>query len=250
MAAGYGASGRWMGRLTRYVLFSYGARAKPNTLTTEPQLYCQNLSLFAKLFLDNKSVFFDVMGFFYFLLVHTDLQTGAQQVVGFFSKEKMSWDNNNLACILIFPPWQRKGLGSLLISVSYEISRREEIMGGPEKPISDLGKRGYLRFWSAEIARYLLGVRDTDKKKGKGLVTLEQISKDTWICVDDCLSALRDMGVAVSIGKGEAQRVRVDKEQIREWAKNNRIGLEPVIDPVGFLEGYGYREVGDEEMQD
>ena len=68
----------------------------------------------------------------------------------------MSWDNNNLACILVFPPWQRKGLGSLLMGVSYEISRRERVLGGPEKPISDLGRKGYKRFWAGEIARWLL----------------------------------------------------------------------------------------------
>ncbi|CAK7208372.1 SAS complex subunit [Sporothrix curviconia] len=152
-------------------------------------LFCQNLSLFAKLFLDNKSVFFDVTGFYYFLLVYTpppslpsSLRAAATatassmgganangqasilgaaprpRVVGFFSKEKMSWDNNNLACILVFPPWQRKGLGALLMGISYEISRREAVLGGPEKPISDLGKKGYKRFWGAEIARWLLSI--------------------------------------------------------------------------------------------
>ncbi len=58
---------------------------------------------------------------------------GAGQVVGFFSKEKLSWDNNNLACIVIFPPWQRKGLGKILMTVSYELSRAEGRMGGPER---------------------------------------------------------------------------------------------------------------------
>jgi hypothetical protein len=61
---------------------------------------------------------------------------GAQQqpqVVGFFSKEKMSWDNNNLACILVFPPWQQQGLGQILMGASYELSKREGRLGGPEK---------------------------------------------------------------------------------------------------------------------
>jgi GNAT superfamily N-acetyltransferase len=55
------------------------------------------------------------------------------QVVGFFSKEKMSWDNNNLACILVFPPWQKQGLGQILMGASYEMSKRERRLGGPEK---------------------------------------------------------------------------------------------------------------------
>lgn len=99
----------------------------------EHKLYTQNLSLFAKLFLDTKSVFYDVTTFRYYLLAHRDPTTAQQQVVGFFSKEKMSWDNNNVACILVFPPWQKKGLGQILIGVSYELSKREGRLGGPEK---------------------------------------------------------------------------------------------------------------------
>ena len=45
----------------------------------------------------------------------------------------MSWDNNNLACILVFPPWQKQGLGQILMGASYEMSRREDRLGGPEK---------------------------------------------------------------------------------------------------------------------
>ena len=45
----------------------------------------------------------------------------------------MSWDNNNLACILVFPPWQKQGLGQILMGVSYEMSKREGRLGGPEK---------------------------------------------------------------------------------------------------------------------
>lgn len=119
------------------------------------KLYAQNLSLFAKLFLDTKSVFYDVTTFLYYLLVahapepripntldDNEGREGAGdvvgsggygQVVGFFSKEKMSWDNNNLACILVFPPWQKQGLGQILMGASYEMSRRDERLGGPEK---------------------------------------------------------------------------------------------------------------------
>lgn len=110
------------------------------------KLYAQNLCLFAKLFLDTKSVFYDVTTFLYYLLVahnptpnipNTQLDGDApfiqNQVVGFFSKEKMSWDNNNLACILVFPPWQKQGLGQILMGASYEMSKREGRMGGPEK---------------------------------------------------------------------------------------------------------------------
>ncbi|KAK9773181.1 putative Acyl-CoA N-acyltransferase [Seiridium cardinale] len=231
-------------------------------------LFCQNLSLFAKLFLDNKSVFFDVTGFTYFLLVYTPPTESAgavstPSICGFFSKEKMSWDNNNLACILVFPPWQRKGLGALLMGVSYEISKREGIIGGPEKPISELGRKGYKRYWAGEIARWLLGL-ELEKDHGHDdlLVDLEDCSKATWIAQEDCLAILREMDLVAEAGLGppkpkqvegdeeekpeeqvvEVPRVKLDKAAVRKWVEDNKIDLDSVCDPDGFVEGYAIRE--------
>lgn len=254
-------------------------------------LFCQNLSLFAKLFLDNKSVFFDVGGFHYFLLVHTTPGTPSEdgresppskrQIVGFFSKEKLSWDNNNLACILVFPPWQRKGLGALLMGVSYEISRREGMLGGPEKPISDLGKKGYKRFWAGEIASWLLEL-DTGGDE-EVVVDVDECSRATWIVPEDCLMVLREMGVVeeaeagpppkkkrcpdvsvpeeeeeeedgeepASSGKQEevrdVPRVRISKDAVWTWVQANKISLEKACDPDGFVDGYAIKKAGVEE---
>lgn len=159
-------------------------------------------------------------GFKYFLLVYTPPAAATptdpdavttqprSQIVGFFSKEKMSWDNNNLACILVFPPWQRKGLGALLMGISYEISRREGLLGGPEKPISDLGKKGYKRFWAGEVARWLLSQgaaasgQERKEEEEETVVDLEHCSQSTWIAPEDCLLVLREMGVAEEAGTG------------------------------------------------
>ncbi|SPO04449.1 uncharacterized protein DNG_07134 [Cephalotrichum gorgonifer] len=236
-------------------------------------LFCQNLSLFAKLFLDNKSVFFDVTGFNYFLLVFSRPPSSPasepkHQICGFFSKEKLSWDNNNLACILVFPPWQRKGLGSLLMGASYEISRKEGILGGPEKPISELGRKGYGRFWAGEIARWLLTTGAAGADGGELIVDVGDVSDATWIAPEDCLSVLRDMGVVEDDGMGpkksapapggDAQgedgeatdgagadaaevpepelvpRVRIVLDAVRAWVANQRISLEKTCDPDGF----------------
>lgn len=100
------------------------------------------------------------------------------------------------------------------MGVSYDISRREQILGGPEKPISELGRKGYKRFWAGEIARWLLELdarRAGEEEDGGGggggeegetLVTVDHCSRATWIAPDDCLAVLREMGVVVDAGLG------------------------------------------------
>ncbi|KAI0321443.1 acyl-CoA N-acyltransferase [Amylostereum chailletii] len=116
------------------------------------KLYCQNLSLFGKLFIDIKTLFFDCDNFLFYLL--TDADSQRDHVLGFFSKEKVSYDDYNLACIIAFPPYQRKGYGMLMIEFSYELSRRAGRVGTPERPLSDLGLRSYLTFWVSTLIRF------------------------------------------------------------------------------------------------
>ena len=127
----------------------------------------------------------------------------------------MSWDNNNLACILVFPPWQRKGLGALLMGASYEISRREGVLGGPEKPISDLGKKGYKRFWSGEIARWLLSLDVSQQGAGlETIVDVNDVSHGTWVSPEDCLAVLRDMDVVVDAGLGPGKPEPAEDKEV------------------------------------
>ncbi|SPO21677.1 related to histone acetyltransferase [Ustilago trichophora] len=128
------------------------------------KLYCQNLSLFGKLFIDHKTIYFDVEPFLFYVL--TDAANASfDHPLGFFSKEKISYDDYNLACIVTFPPFQRKSFGTLMIEFSYYLSAGQGMLGTPERPLSDLGFKGYLSFWTAVLLRALIECFDGPLKK-------------------------------------------------------------------------------------
>lgn len=134
------------------------------------------------------------------------------------------------------------------MGLSYAISRHEGLIGGPEKPLSELGKRGYLRFWSGEIARWLLS-------EAKDRTSLEDISKGTWILKEDCLEALRSMGVLDERTDGEGNGEKtIDLKRVREWVESTGTSLLPTVDKDGWLDDFYCREKPeeneDEEMEE
>jgi hypothetical protein len=68
------------------------------------------------MFLDHKSLFYDVEPFLFYVMTETD-DFGAR-FVGYFSKEKRSPKDYNVSCIMTLPVRQRKGWGNLLIDFS------------------------------------------------------------------------------------------------------------------------------------
>lgn len=85
--------------------------------------WCRNLCLLSKLFLDHKTLYYDVDPFLFYCMTRRD-ELG-HHLVGYFSKEKESADGYNVACILTLPQYQRMGYGKLLIEFSYELSKRK-----------------------------------------------------------------------------------------------------------------------------
>jgi histone acetyltransferase SAS3 len=81
------------------------------------QIYCQNLCLLAKMFLDHKTLYYDVEPFLFYVMTESTSNDSAYRFVGYFSKEKRSVDNN-VSCIMTLPVRQRKGWGGLLIDFS------------------------------------------------------------------------------------------------------------------------------------
>ncbi|GAB5363196.1 hypothetical protein AAMO2058_000862700 [Amorphochlora amoebiformis] len=147
------------------------------------QVYCQCLCLLSKLFLDHKTLYYDVGPFLFYVLCEASEK--GFHVVGYFSKEKSSQDNNNLACILTFPPYQRKGYGKFLIAFSYELSRFEGKIGSPEKPLSDLGRLSYRSYWT----RVLLGVLGEHRRP----LSVKEISQMTYIKDEDIVYTLESL---------------------------------------------------------
>lgn len=87
--------------------------------------------------------------------VLTEATSQFDHVLGYFSKEKISYDDYNLACIITFPPFQKRNYGTLMIEFSYYLSSLTDVAGTPERPLSDLGFKGYVSFWSAVVLRTL-----------------------------------------------------------------------------------------------
>ncbi|XP_052901497.1 histone acetyltransferase KAT8-like [Anopheles moucheti] len=155
------------------------------------RFYCQTLCLMAKLFLDHKTLYYDVEPFYFYVLCEIDRE--GQHIVGYFSKEKESPEGNNVACILILPPYQRKGYGKLLIAFSYELSRREGIIGSPEKPLSDLGKLSYRSYWAYTLLKLIKDYRTT---------TIKELSELSGITPEDIIYTLQSMNM-VKYWKGQ-----------------------------------------------
>ena len=61
------------------------------------KVYCQNLCLLAKLFLDHKTLYFDVEPFLFYVLTEAD-SLGCH-IVGYFSKERASVEGFYLVCV-------------------------------------------------------------------------------------------------------------------------------------------------------
>ena len=139
--------------------------------------WCRNLCLLSKAFLDHKTLYYDVDPFLYYVMCHRD-ETGVH-LVGYFSKEKESAENYNVACILTLPQYQRMGYGKLLIEFSYELSKKEGRLGSPEKPLSDLGLLSYRAYWAETIVDVLVNTKED--------ITIDEIANKTAIVHSDII---------------------------------------------------------------
>lgn len=183
--------------------------------------YCRNLSLLSKLFLDHKSLYYDVDVFMFYVMCKKE--PNGYQIVGYFSKEKISEQGYNLACILTLPYEQRKGYGKLLIDFSYMLSRREGRIAGPEKPLSDLGLLSYRAYWIEVILEELSKTNET---------SIHEISTRTFIAEDDILSTMLSHKMIKYYG--DELIIGIDSQLYRKMLK----GRDKKIDPTKLIPEY------------
>lgn len=182
--------------------------------------------MFAKLFLDTKSIYFAVDKFKFYVLIH-HISSKSEQAVGFFSKEKLSWDENNLACILIFPPFQGQGLGQMLIEFSYQLSILEGVVGSPEKPLSEYGRNSYYLYWCTAIFRVLPALSEQNSHS----VSIDELATATGIRQDDVVDALRTMSALQMRKQSAGDPIwAISKANIEAWISARNVRLKPLID--------------------
>ena len=179
----------------------------------EHKLYCQNLCLIAKLFLDHKSIYFDVSPFKFYVLTEND--KNGKHLVAYFSKESSFNSDFNLACIMVLPPYQRKGYGQFLISMSYYFSRLDKRICTPETPLSDLGKISYKSYWTLTILETLL--------KYKGNLSIKELSDETGIKNEDIIYTLNELSL-IKYWKGQQVIQTINTKQIEEFLAKKRAG--------------------------
>ena len=169
----------------------------------EATKYCERLFLLSKLFLEDKRTSGDensqtsqVTPFLFYVLMETQLD-GKQRFVGYFSKYKIQKrDSPILSCILVLPTEQRKGFGKLLISVAYELAKREGRHGSAERPLSGPGLAAFMSWWSWRLRTVVKSCYDGE------VLTVCQLSDLSGMTSEDVVETLRHCGALKQWGSG------------------------------------------------
>ncbi|EGC42312.1 histone acetyltransferase [Histoplasma capsulatum var. duboisii H88] len=195
------------------------------------KLYAQNLSLFAKLFLDHKSVFFDVSSFLYYILVFTNPQDANDY-------------HERISRFFLLGPPGAEPYGRNIASASTSSSWSPRPMGGDSK--------------------------GAKRKAACEEMTIREIGQATGMLVEDVITALKEMGIvepekpgkkrkraplsstattttATGVVDSDAAEAVVRKQSVLEWAKIHRVDLKDPVAEEGFL---GEWAPEDEDQED
>ncbi|XP_049875953.1 histone acetyltransferase KAT6B isoform X2 [Pectinophora gossypiella] len=188
------------------------------------KIYCQNLCLLAKLFLDHKTLYYDVEPFLFYVLTKNDSK--GCHLVGYFSKEKHCQQKYNVSCIMTMPQYQRQGFGRFLIHFSYLLSKEEGQPGTPEKPLSDLGRVSYHAYWKSIILEFLNDYKDKP-------FTFEDIAHATGMHMNDIAVTFQLLGFVRYIPSNDTIKLGlcIDWTRVENHMKRLRSRPRLEIDP-------------------
>lgn len=205
-------------------------------------LYCQNLCLMAKMFLDSKTLYYDVEPFMFYVLTEND--SHGCHFVGYFSKQKQNASNYNVSCILTLPTAQRKGYGNFLIEFSYLLTQRQGMTGTPEKPLSNLGIASYTNYWihalayelrdyiqlaNAATIKYYDG-SDNNDLGDDPCISIHSLSKKTGMTLDDVIFGLETLKFLFRDQNGNYSII-IDKEKVEsmiaQWEAKHYLRVQP-----------------------
>lgn len=212
-------------------------------------VYCQNLCLFAKLFLNSKTLYYDVEPFMFYILCKYTGGTNSHQFLGYFSKEKLNSTGYNLSCIMTLPLYQRKGYGSFLMDFSYLLSRREFKLGTPEKPLSDLGLLSYRSYWKYAVARALRSIFDEPgvRKDDFCNISINDVCNLTGMIPNDVIVGLEQLEALVLDQATQKYGILLDMERVNSvlsaWSSKQTIKVNddlliwkpPILGPSGGI---------------
>jgi len=117
------------------------------------KIYCQNLCLLAKLFLDHKTLYYDVEPFLFYVFVERDEH--GSHFVGYYSKEKRSPMDYNVSCIMTLPIHQRRGWGYFLIEMSTYDALTRRLPAVAERAPPRLTRKAALGPWFPDLSQLL-----------------------------------------------------------------------------------------------
>mmetsp|Transcript_8497 Transcript_8497/g.12021 ORF Transcript_8497/g.12021 Transcript_8497/m.12021 type:complete len:432 (+) Transcript_8497:188-1483(+) len=176
--------------------------------------YTQNICYIAKLFLEHKTLSYNTHPFLFYVLC--EITTRGCVMVGYFSKEKFSEHNYNLACICTLPCHQKKGFGKFLISMSYELSKLEGRSGSPETPISDLGQKAYNSYWQTKLIEVL--------SERKEPITINEMCQITSMTMENVTQTLKDLDI-LHYDNREGHHIAIPESLIKRY-REKRAKLE------------------------
>ncbi|EHB12651.1 Histone acetyltransferase MYST2 [Heterocephalus glaber] len=114
----------------------------------------------------------------------TEADNTGCHLIGYFSKEKNSFLNYNVSCILSMLQYMRQGYSKMLIDFSYLLSKVEEKVGSPERLLSDLGLISYRSYWKEVLLHYLHNFQAKE-------ISIKEISQETVVNPVNIVSTLQ-----------------------------------------------------------